>query len=146
VAVRRLLALALLASCSSERHDASVPEVQCQLADAPLVVHFDPPLVVLAPGASRPARVVVEPDVCARTDVRLAPRDPSIARAPDAVSVDPDHADPELVVNGTAIGATVLSATVTRADGAMATADLAIDVRDAAIPACKGRGRWRTRR
>jgi hypothetical protein len=134
--VRRLFALALLVSCSSQRQDAPTPATPCELAGGPIVVRFDPPSLVLAPGASRPVRVVIEPDVCSPTDVRLAVQSSAIAAAPATVTVDPTRADPELVVTGAANGETALTATIDREDGATGTADLAIDVRDGAIPTC----------
>src|SRR5512146_825697 len=64
--------LVLLASLSCSDEPASNapaaptldPGELCDDTSSPAGLTFDPPSVVLAPGASRPVRLVVEPDAC----------------------------------------------------------------------------------
>ncbi|MDB4941745.1 MAG: uncharacterized protein JWP97_1279 [Labilithrix sp.] len=144
------LAVVLAAACSDVRPQplgAAPPSSLLrpgEICDASnptqLRLSFDPPVVVVAPGAVRPVRLTVEPDVCAPAVAAFASDSASIAAAPAPASLDLRHATYDFEVKGGAGGTTALHATMTSHDGAgvpyTVTADLPVDVRDAAPPSC----------
>lgn len=123
--------------------DAPPPGEYCE-SDQPgaLRVRFEPAQIVLAPGASRPVTVTVDPDVCAKSRLTLSVADANVAAlggdgAAGSLPVDLRHAQAELVVRAVAAGTTTLHASIARAsDQTTASADLAIEVRDGAAPSC----------
>src|SRR5579871_3342364 len=70
-------------------HDGATPpptlmpgEVCTPNSGAALVLTFDPPNVVLAPGKSRPVTVIAEPDLCSPLTLALRMGDSTVAKAP----------------------------------------------------------------
>ena len=69
-----------------------MPGESCDPTTAPTVaVHFDPPSLVLAPGESRPVRVIVDPDLCAPLAGTFAVGDPSLVTTPSSYLFDLRH-------------------------------------------------------
>ncbi|HEY8091240.1 MAG TPA: hypothetical protein VIF09_25430, partial [Polyangiaceae bacterium] len=148
-----LAALALFATrgCTSSPNASapgpSSPSLQpgevCDPTTAPTVrLHFDPPSLVLAPGQTRPARVVMDPDACTTLQATMAMGDGSIAQAPATAPFDLRHPAYDFTVQGLAQGSTSLAVTVQRpTDTAPTTASLPIEVRaDANPPTCTSGG------
>src|SRR5277367_4854320 len=68
------------------------PGEVCDPTTAPTVlVHFDPPNLVLAPGQQRPARLIVDPDLCAPVTATFAVGDSTVASAPTSAALDLRH-------------------------------------------------------
>ena len=114
--------------------------------NAPHSIRFDPADVVVAPGAVRPVKVIVDPDVCARTQVTFKTGNDGVVHAPVPGLLDLRHATYDILVTGGAVGTTTLDATVEtfgeadtgHPEGAPETvkASLNVEVRDAAPPTC----------
>src|SRR6185312_12672096 len=127
------------------------PGETCDPTEAPqVVVHFDPPQLVLAPGQSRPVRVVVDPDMCAPVTGTFTMKDASIASAPSSAPFDLRHPTFDFEVKAEKAGTTSLAVSVQRppdpsvnfaGDMAPTSGTLAIDVRpSAAAPKCSSTG------
>lgn len=139
--------LATLGACrsstSSQTPPASLlqPGEVCDPTTSPTVrIHFDPPTMILAPGQYRPARIVVDPDMCAATAAALSLGDPSIAEAPTSAAFDLRHPASDIVVHALATGSTSLTVALpARAgvDSGPSTGALPIEVRaDDKPPSC----------
>lgn len=103
---------------------------------APLALQLDPPRVFVAPGASRPFRVVVDPDVCTKVSFDFAVDGAGIVEAPAARVLE---RSPELAaaVKATSAGRTKVTVTARRtSDGSTAKAELDVVVREAKVPGC----------
>lgn len=118
-------------------------EVCDPTSTSPVVVHFDPPSIVVAPGESRPVRMLVDPDVCAPTQAMFTSDNASVAVAPTNPTLDLRHATYDFTVQGGAVG----TANITAALNLPATSGsgtLTVDVRSADIAPCadgdKGQG------
>ncbi|HEY1959974.1 MAG TPA: hypothetical protein VGH28_30405 [Polyangiaceae bacterium] len=150
---RRILffAFVLFAQCSSSTNQPPggpqpLPGEQTCDPNAVLAfkLSFDPPNVVVAPGAMRPARLIVDPDVCTPASVSFTSGDATIVAAPASAQVDLRHATYDFVLTGGARGTTQLTATMmkqngtpyTNQDGSVATGTLPVDVRDPTVPLC----------
>ncbi len=104
---------------------------------APLKVHFDPPALVLAPGQTRPVRMIVDPDVCTPTQATFATANGAIASPPMSGSFDLRHATYDFNVTANALGTTTITATMVRAfDGTMVNSALPVEVRSGNAPTC----------
>jgi hypothetical protein len=104
---------------------------------AELKVHFDPPSLVIAPGQTRPVRMVVDPDVCTPSQATFASADGAIAKPPTTGSFDLRHATYDFNVTAGALGKTTITTTMSRAfDHATATAALPVEVRSGNAPTC----------
>ncbi|HTQ43664.1 MAG TPA: hypothetical protein VMI75_12965 [Polyangiaceae bacterium] len=122
------------------------PGETCDPTTAPSVlVHFDPPQVVLAPGESRPVRVIIDPDMCAPVTGTFTMKDGSIASAPSSAPFDLRHPSFDFEVKGEKAGTTSLAVAVQRpadpsvnfaGDPQPTSGTLAIDVRASAVPKC----------
>ncbi len=150
---RPLLAFVLAAlACSSEnptQPNGPQPLPGEQTCDPNAVqaflLSFDPPNVVVAPSSTRPARLVVNPDVCTPASVSFASDDATIVAPPLSAQVDLRHATYDFVLTGGAKGVTKITATMmkqdgtpyTNVDGTVAKGTLTVDVRDPALPACQ---------
>ncbi len=101
---------------------------------------FDPPTVVVAPGATRPVRLTIEPDACNGAVARFATANAAIASAPSDAKFDLRHATFDFIVKGGAPGRTVITASMDGRDlnDAIYTAkvELPIDVREPTPPTC----------
>lgn len=147
--------LVVVVGCSSSSASPAVadagpqpgPGETCDPTTAPnVVVHFDPPQVVLAPGQARPVRVIVDPDMCAPVAGAFTMKDPSIASAPATASFDLRHPTFDFQVKAEKAGTTSLAVSVQRpadpsvnfpGDPQPTTGTLAIDVRPSeAAPSC----------
>ncbi|MGD0524732.1 MAG: hypothetical protein ABSE49_06300 [Polyangiaceae bacterium] len=116
-----------------------LPGEVCDPTTAPTVlVHFDPPNIVVAPGQSRPARLVVDPDLCSPVTAGFSVADGTVASTPDSATLDLRHPTFDFTVTGEAQGSTSLAVTVQRpTDPTPFTGFLPIDVRaDASAPTC----------
>ncbi len=110
---------------------------------APLVFTFDPPSIVVAPGESRPVRVIADPDICSSTTATMVMGDPTLPSGPTSATFDLRHATYDFVVTGKApdggapVGTTSLSITMAYPTGSMATtASLPIVVQSAEVQTC----------
>jgi hypothetical protein len=102
---------------------------------AAVVVHFDPPNIVVAPGQTRPVRLLVDPDVCAPTPALFSTDNVNVAAAPTNPTLDLRHATYDFTVTGGNIGTANISAAV-NLPAASGTGTLTVDVRKADVPAC----------
>jgi len=171
-----LAALVLAWGCSSSTTSPTaqpytppslMPGESCDETTAPtVVVHFDPPSLVLAPGESRPVRVIVDPDLCAPLTGTFGVGDSTLVTAPSSYLFDLRHPTYDFQVQAVSPGPSSLqsgpkSTTVTvtlpprAADSAVGfTGDpsgtpwvgtLPIEVRpDAKAPTCSGSGSMTT--
>jgi hypothetical protein len=115
------------------------PGEVCDPTTAPTVlVHFDPLSVVLAPGQSRPVRLVVDPDLCDPVTAGFSVADGTVATTPDSAALDLRHPTFDFMVTAGAAGSTSLTVSVQRAtDTSPFTGTLPIEVRpDASPPSC----------
>lgn len=110
----------------------------------PVKLTFDPPSVVVAPGRTRSVRLTLEPDACEPRVARLGAADAAVADAPREARFDLRHATYDFLVTGGVAGKTTIAASMEGADaeGApyAASAELPVDVRDAAAPTCDAAG------
>ena len=144
-----------------------MPGEACDETTAPtVVVHFDPPSLVLAPGESRPVRVIVDPDLCAPLTGTFAVGDSTLVTAPSSYLFDLRHPTYDFQVQAASPGPASLqsgvqSTTLTvsvpprAADSAVGfmgdpagvpwVGKLPIEVRkDAKAPTCSGTGPMNT--
>ena len=94
-------ALALAGGCSTSSPtttDAGLvapplnPGESCDPSVAPTVnIHFDPESLVLAPGESRPVRVVIDPDLCEPQIATFTVGDDSLVTVPASANFDLRH-------------------------------------------------------
>ncbi len=109
---------------------------------AALALHFDPPRIVLAPGAKRPVKLSVDPDLCTPHKVTFTAKSAGVS-VPAEGTVDLRHPAVDFEVEGKAIGVTSVTARVDRPDAndpskvETVEIELAVDVRDAAVPTCQ---------
>jgi hypothetical protein len=107
---------------------------------------FDPPWVAIATSGSRPARLVINPDVCAPATVSFTSDHPEIVAAPATAKVDLRNATYDFVLqsSGAAGTATITaqmfnqdSTPYKNQDGTFATQTLKVDVKAATVPLCQ---------
>lgn len=118
-----------------------MPGELCDATNRPMLrLAFDPPSAVLAPGALRNVRLTVEPDQCVASRAVFTSESVSVAAPPADAQFDLRHATYDFQVHGGAIGRTALHASMNAVDvngtAYTVTADLPVDVRDAAAPTC----------
>lgn len=101
-------------------------------------IRWEPSTIVVAPGKSREAKLVVDPDFCDPAAVSFTVDDGSIAAPPANTHVSLHHPTIDATILGSATGTAKITAQVARGDGTMATADLVVDVRSDDLPACSG--------
>jgi len=97
---------------------------------------FHPPRLMLAPGSSRPATLIVDPEFCSASAVRFDSSDPSVAAVPPSSSVSYGYPTVELELNAEALGTTTIEAWVARGDGTEATAEIEVEVLEATPLTC----------
>ncbi len=138
--------LAFGAACSGTPDDTSPgveplikPGEVCDLENRqPLVLTFDPPTVVVAPGETRPVRLTVEPDTCVPSTATFVTDNKGVAEAPIDAHFDLRHATYEFTVKGDTAGRAKITASMGSKDANnvpyTATVELPIHVkkRDAA--------------
>ncbi|HEY1696793.1 MAG TPA: hypothetical protein VGG39_31750 [Polyangiaceae bacterium] len=111
----------------------------CDPSTSPTVlVHFDPLEIVVAAGQQRPARLVVDPDLCSPVTAQFSLSDGTIATVPESADLDLRHPTADFTVGGLAAGTTTLTVSVQRpTDAAPTTGTLSIVVMpDASPPPC----------
>ncbi|MDF2694097.1 MAG: hypothetical protein K0S65_2480, partial [Labilithrix sp.] len=142
---RASLLLLVVTSCADDPAPPYTPPAQLEpgeLCDNSHELHLtmDPPEVVVAPGATRPVRLTIEPDACDPITAKFEATNPAIAEAPPAAHFDLRHATFDFMVTGRAPGRSTITASVEGKDindlPYTAKVDLAIDVRDATPPSC----------
>jgi hypothetical protein len=131
-----------------------MPGESCDPSVAPTVtIHFDPESIVLAPGQSRPVRVIIDPDLCEPQTADFTVEDDSLVSAPASANFDLRH--PTYDFNVVASSSSSSSTTSTRltvklpprpanpSTGFMGdpassqwTGTLPIEVRPPALPTC----------
>lgn len=158
-----MLAWVLAGGCGSSSFTSTpastgptlLPGESCDPSVAPtVVVHFDPPSIVVAPGELRPVRVIVDPDLCAPLTARVQVGNPAIVTAPTSLDFDLRNPaqtfDVQIPASVAAAGRQTTTLTVTLpARGADPTTGfqgdpagkiwvgtLPIEVRSAATPTC----------
>ena len=127
------------ASTAADTNTTLNPGEVCDPSTAPtVVVHFDPPTLVLGPGQQRPAKLIVDPDLCAPVTASFAMGDSSVANAPASAPLDLRHPTSDFIVTGVTAGTTSLVVSVQRpTDASPTTGTLPIDVRpDANAATC----------
>jgi hypothetical protein len=67
---------------------------------APVLIHYDPPQLILAPNQTRSVRAVVEPDLCSPAQLSFSAADPATASAPPSAILDLRHPFYEFTVTG----------------------------------------------
>ena len=155
-----LSALVLGMGCSSSSGPSStastaptlLPGEACDPSTAPnVVVHFDPPSLVLAPGQARPVKVIVDPDLCLPLTSTFATKDSGLVSAPTSFTFDLRHPTYEFQVQAAPTGpakitATSLTVTVPprapdsttgfAGDRAPSTGTMPIEIRPPTVPTC----------
>jgi len=108
-------------------------------------IRFDPPLVVVTAGKTRPVRVIVEPDLCAPVTMSFASSNATLVPVPPSAPMDIRHPTYDFIVSGgpvdagssTATGTATLTATIPASSaGAAGTATLPVIVNNGALPTC----------
>ncbi|MEO8875176.1 MAG: hypothetical protein ABI461_06305, partial [Polyangiaceae bacterium] len=102
---------------------------------AAVVIHFDPPNIVVAPGQTRAVRMSVDPDICTPTPALFSTDNVNIAPAPTNPTLDLRHATYDFTVQGGAVGTANITASV-MLPAAAGTGTLNVDVRSADVPTC----------
>jgi hypothetical protein len=142
-------------ACSSDvtapRHDTPAGHTLApgEVCDAPspaqVRVRFAPSAIVVptceagAACVSRSAKVVVDPDFCSRYPVSFETSAADVVPAVPAGAVDlHEPSVPVTITGGAKAGAATITVRVPRGDGTDATAELAVEVLDPALPACAG--------
>ena len=134
-----------LASCTDDPAPAGVPASLLEPGEIcdnrqELRLSMDPPEVVVAPGATRPVRLTIEPDACAPIAARFVSANTAVADAPTEARFDLRHATFDFIVKGGVTGRTTITASMDGKDindqPYTATVDLPIDVRDPTAPSC----------
>lgn len=120
-----------------------LPEELCDPENRPrLRLSFDPPLAVVAPGAARKVRLTLEPDACVPGRAVFTSDDATVAAVPDDARFDLRKPAHDFELRGGNVGRTTLRASMNGVDvnGAAytETAELPVDVRAKAPPACDG--------
>jgi hypothetical protein len=146
------LAFALLSQCSSENPpppNGPQPLPGEQTCDPQSIqaylLTFDPPFAVVAPGESRPVRLVLNPDVCTPASVSFATDQIQVVAPPLTAQVDLRHASYDFAVLGGKTGVADITATLMNqdgtpytnySDGLVAQGSLKVDVRPHGVPPC----------
>jgi hypothetical protein len=105
-------------------------------------IRFDPPMVVVAAGKTRPVRAIIEPDICLPTSLTFQSSDATLVPVPPSGPLDLRHASYDFVVHGGAAeagatGTATLTGSIAATDIAgAAMATLPIIVNDGALPTC----------
>ena len=102
---------------------------------ASVVIHFDPPSIVVAPGQSRPVKMLVDPDICVPTQAMFSSDNANVAIAPSNPTLDLRHATFDFTVQGGAVGTANITAAV-NLPASSGTGTLAVDVRSADVASC----------
>jgi hypothetical protein len=123
------------------------PGEVCEAPPAEMVtVRFQPTMVALTPCADpasntcakRRVKVVVDPDFCAPVPLSFESSSPDLP-TPAAAKVDLHRSAVDLeIVGAKAAGSSTLTVRVPRGDGTDATATLAVETLEAALPTCAG--------
>jgi hypothetical protein len=118
---------------------ALYPGEECNAnGTSPLVLHFDPATIVVAPGVSRPVTISVEPDLCSPVMMHISVANSSVASAPSQAWLDLRHPSFAFDLTGVAIGKTTLTASLQRPeDTSPTTLQLPIVVQSGAPVTCK---------
>ncbi len=119
-------------------------EQRCTSDDNPIPrrITFDPPSIVLAPGASRPVRMFIDPDFCQKQTIPITSANADIVQPPQPATLDRRHASYDFVVvagpqKDAASHTTKLTATMFDTfQKVPLSADLPIDVRGADPQKC----------
>ncbi len=157
------VAIGLAGGCSTSSPSTSdaglvapplMPGESCDPSVAPTVnIHFDPASIVLAPGESRPVRVIIDPDLCQPQTASFVVGDDSLVTIPTSADFDLRH--PAFAFNVVASGTAPAAVSTTKlvvtlpprpanpstgfaGDPASSTwtGTLPIEVRSAALPTC----------
>jgi hypothetical protein len=141
----------LLKGCGSDKPIETTPpkeeplpgEVCDPTNSADVRFRFDPPSLVLAPGMTRPVRLIVDPDICEPMKVEVTTGNADIVKAPESPTFGLRKPTHDFLITGGAQGVTKLTVTGQRKydkdEGrAPAVGELEIDVRDGAAPRCGG--------
>src|SRR5450432_1432356 len=102
---------------------------------AAVVVHFDPPSIVVAPGQTRPVRMLVDPDICSTTAATFTTDNVNVAAAPANPTLDLRHATYDFVVQGGSVGTANITAAVSL-PATSGSGTLTVDVRAADVAVC----------
>jgi hypothetical protein len=115
----------------------SIPEGElCYPPEASSVrLRFQPARLVMAPGATREVRLIVEPDVCSPTELSFTSEDESVASPPAPHFIDYGAADATFTVEGLATGTTRIEVSFLT-EGEEVTASLDVDVATVASASC----------
>jgi hypothetical protein len=153
VSVSTLIGLGAMASCADDdvevisKTDAGGyptpgPGEICDWPPDPLYTNltFQPASIVLAPGQTREVDLVMEPDVCVPTSVKLTSGDASVVAAPESQKMDLLTPKVKLKITGVAAGKTTITAAFPRGDGTDETETLDVEVMSPDIAACSGSG------
>lgn len=108
-------------------------------------IRFEPAFVAMAPCGNaaaapceREVRLVIDPDVCARTALTFESSSAEVATAPAEAAFDLYQPSARITVSAGALGTATLTARVPRGDGTDATATLQVEVTNGERPDCSG--------
>lgn len=146
-----VLGIAALSACSkSDNSPVSAADAGpglgaaeiCDPAGSPdLVLHFDPPGIVVAEGANRPAKLVVEPDLCEPVQATFLLDGDAVIDVPPPTTLDLRHPTLDLTMTAKSRGKAKLKVSMTRpTDHVTGEASLDIEVRGPEAPTCAAGG------
>lgn len=143
------IVLACGAACSDTEADGPSPTTSptlqpgelCDPENRPqLVLTFDPPSVVVAPGETRPVRLTVEPDVCQPNTATFTSDNAGITAAPLTAQFDLRHATYDFIVKGDTAGRAKITASMGSKDANSVpytvNVDLPVHVKSRETPVC----------
>lgn len=107
---------AVPAPVAPEKPPLEPGEVCDESNSSPLKLRFDPPSLVLAPGQSRPVRLIIEPDACLTAKATFKSDNSAIVAPPRDGVFDLRHATYDFVVRADdrAMGSTAIRAHMRR--------------------------------
>jgi hypothetical protein len=126
------------ADSSSDAGSGLLPGEYC-VGGTPNIT-FDPPLVVVASGQSRPVRAIVQPDLCSPAPITFTSSNMTLVPAPSGTTLDLRQPTYSFTVQASAtapVGTATLTASMPGPDGGTGgTATLPVIVNNGALPTC----------
>ncbi|MCC6215911.1 MAG: hypothetical protein IT376_13685 [Polyangiaceae bacterium] len=106
-------------------------------------LRVEPKVIVVAPGQQRQLEVVVDPDFCVPTPLKVTSADEAVVASPADGTLDLLHSRLTFSVTGGAAGRTTLTASLGLTDGTTTSVEVPVVVQAPDVAACSGDGAGR---